>query len=91
MLICYCVIAALVVALVFKNTRYAIRQYFADRNRAILTVYLSFLMLLGYLILHMSYRLIDAIQKSEASEPAQPTPYVAARLRGQHLSANDVE
>lgn len=62
MLILFWVIVALVGVLLFRNTRYAMRQYLASRNRALFTIYMIFLLGLGSLLMHITARLMDFVQ-----------------------------
>jgi hypothetical protein len=64
MLKCYWIVAALVGLLWYKNTRYAIKQYLANRHKLIFTLYMSLLGGLGYLIIHVTTRVMTLAQAS---------------------------
>ena len=86
MLIWFWWIAALMSALVFKNVRYAVGQYLANRNRAVLTVYLALLFTFAYFVLHLTFRVLDFAQNAREPDLVQPTPYVLRRLREDRFS-----
>ena len=61
----YWVIAALVGLLWYRNTRYAIQQYLANRNKVLFTTYMVFLIGLGYMLVHITARLMTLVQASQ--------------------------
>ena len=61
----YWAVIALVGVLWFKNTRYAVRQYLANRQKLLFTVYMVFLVTLGYLIIHVTTRMMLLVQASQ--------------------------
>jgi hypothetical protein len=65
MLVTFWVIVAMVGFLWFPNTRYAIRQYWANRNRALFTFYMILLVILGYLLVTLTTHLIAFSQASQ--------------------------
>ena len=86
MLYLFWVIAFLLAALFFTDVRYGIRGYLSHRDWPVLTVYLGFLLVLGFLVIHLTLRLIGFIQLAqETMEPAMPTRHVSARLRRNRL------
>lgn len=58
----FIVIVVLTGVLLSQNARYALRQYLASRDRLILTLYLTFLVILGALILYVTRRTLDIVQ-----------------------------
>ena len=82
MFVCFWLIVALVAVLMFKNARYALGRYLADRSRSILSVYLLFLGVFAYLVLHLTFRVIDFVQTAREPDSIQPAPYVLSRDRG---------
>jgi hypothetical protein len=65
MLWAYGIVFLLVIALVIPNGLYAFRQYLANRNLVLLTVYFGFLMLLAYLLLHVTTRTAELVQTAK--------------------------
>ena len=61
----YWVVAVLVGVLWFKNTRYALKQYLANRQKMIFTIYMAFLLILGFLIVHVTSRVMSLVQASQ--------------------------
>ena len=74
MLWVYGIVFFLVVALVVPNGLYAFRQYLANRNILLFVLYLSFLALLAYLLLHITKRTAEIVQtaKEVYAEPGSP-------------------
>jgi hypothetical protein len=65
MLKLFWVIVFLVGVLWYKNTRYAIKQYFANRSYTLFTVYMGFLIGLGYLVILLTNRTMLLVQASQ--------------------------
>jgi hypothetical protein len=58
-------VPVLVGVLWFKNTRYAIKQYLADRNYALFAFYMGLLLGLGYLLVYMTNQVMTLTQSSQ--------------------------
>lgn len=65
------IIVLLVALLLIPNSLYAFRQFLSNRNRVWLTTYMSFLILLAYLLIHITTRTVDLVQRAKEtySEP----------------------
>lgn len=61
----YWIVAVMVGVLWYRNTRYAIKQYFANRSYTLFTVYMVLLIGLGYLIIHVTTRTMELAQASQ--------------------------
>jgi hypothetical protein len=61
----YWVIAALVGLLWYRNTRYAIKQYLANRNYVLFTFYMVLLIGLGYLLVNITAHVMTLVQASQ--------------------------
>jgi hypothetical protein len=64
MLKVFWIVIALIAVIGYKNTRYAIKQYFANRNYTLFTVYMALLLGLAFLLVHVTTRVIDLAQSS---------------------------
>jgi hypothetical protein len=49
----------------YKNTRYALKQYLANRQFMIFALYMSLLLGLGYLLLHVTGRVMTLAESSK--------------------------
>ena len=65
MIITFWIVVALVGLLLIPNARYAFRQYWANRNRALFTIYMAFLIALGYLVVMLCTRFLAFAQTSQ--------------------------
>jgi hypothetical protein len=59
------IITAMVGVLWYMNTRYAIQEYLASRNKALLITFLVFLTGLGYFAVHVTARLLTLAMASQ--------------------------
>ncbi len=59
------IVVVLVALLVVPNALYAFRQFLANRDLLWVTVYFGFLLLLGYLLLHMTTRTVELVQTAK--------------------------
>ena len=59
------IIVLLVAVLLIPNALYAFRQFLSNRNLVWLTTYMSFLILLAYLLVHVTTRTVDLVQKAK--------------------------
>ncbi len=66
MLWIYGIIVLLVALLVIPNALYAFRKFLENRNLLLFLVYLGFLALLAYLLLHVSSRTAELVQTAKA-------------------------
>lgn len=66
------VVTALVAVLLSRNARYAVREYLAKRNRVIFSVYVTFLLILGYLLIHVTSRILDITEQIHESKIIDP-------------------
>ncbi len=66
------VIVLLLAVLMIPNALYAFRKFLEDRNLLVFCVYLGFLVMLAYLVIHATTRLGDLVQtaKEVYTEPA---------------------
>ncbi len=55
----------LVALLLIPNALYAFRRFLADRNLVWLSVYMGFLIFLAYLLIHVTTRTVDLVQKAK--------------------------
>jgi hypothetical protein len=65
MFISFWVIVVLVGVLWYRNTRYAIKQYLSNRNFVLFVLYMSLLIGLGFLLVHVTTRLLTIAQASQ--------------------------
>lgn len=65
MLTTFWVIIGMVALLWIPNTRYAVRQYLADRNKLLFTVYMGLLIILGYMVVSLTTHIIDFARASQ--------------------------
>jgi len=65
MLKLFWVIVVLVAFLLIPNARYAVRQYMADRNKLIFTVYMVLLIFLGYMVVSLTTHFMEFAQISQ--------------------------
>lgn len=61
-------VAALVIVFISQNVRYALRQYWANHERAVFTMYLGFLLLFGYLVMHLTTHVLDFSQEARQTD-----------------------
>ena len=61
----YLIVTALVGILWYKNTRYAVKQYLANRQFLLFAMYMSLLLGLGYLLVHVTTRIVGLAQASQ--------------------------
>lgn len=68
------IIVLLLAVLMIPNALYAFRKFLEDRNVLVFCVYLGFLVILAYLVLHVTTRLGELVQtaKEVYTEPADP-------------------
>jgi hypothetical protein len=59
------IIILLVALLLIPNALYAFRQFLSNRNIVWLMVYFGFLILLAYLLIHVTTRTMDLVQKAK--------------------------
>ena len=59
------IIALLVAVLLVPNALYAFRRFLSNRNLVWFSVYMSFLILLGYLMIHITSRTADLVIKAK--------------------------
>ena len=59
------IVVFLVALLLIPNALYAFRQFLANRNLLWLSVYLGFLLLLAYLLLHVTSRTVELVQTAK--------------------------
>jgi len=52
----------LVAIFVSHNVRYAIKQYWANRQRAVFTIYVLFLVIFTYLVIHLTTHVLSFTQ-----------------------------
>ena len=55
----------MIAVLWIPNARYAVRQYMADRNKLIFTVYMVLLIVLGYLVVSLTTHILEFAQASQ--------------------------
>jgi len=65
MLWVYGIVFILVLALVIPNGLYAFRQYLTNRNLMLLFTYFGFLVLLAFLLLHVTTRTAELVQTAK--------------------------
>ena len=65
MLWAFGIIILLVGILLVPNALYAFRQFLSNRNLVWLIVYMGFLILLGYLLVHITTRTVDLVQRAK--------------------------
>ena len=65
MLKTFWIIVAMVALLWIPNARYAVRQYLADRNKLIFTVYMLLLLILGYMVVTLTTHILAFAQASQ--------------------------
>lgn len=65
MLKLFWIVVLLVALLLIPNARYAVRQYMADRNKLIFTVYMVLLITLGYMVVSLTTHLLEFVQTSQ--------------------------
>ena len=65
MLWTYWLVAALVALFISRNVRYALYQYWANRQRAVFTLYVVFLIIFGYLVMHLTFHVLDFTQQAK--------------------------
>lgn len=72
MIIAFVVIVLLLALLLIPNALYAFRKFLEDRNLIVFCVYLGFLVMLAYLVIHVTMRLGDIVQNAKEvyTEPA---------------------
>lgn len=68
MLWIFCAVAVLVAVFVSQNVRYALKQYWANHQRAVFTVYIVFLMLFVYLVLHLTTHVLMFTQQARQTD-----------------------
>ena len=73
MLWAYGIIVVLVAMLLIPNALYAFRKFLDDRNLLLLMTYFAFLLLLGYLLLHITKRTAELVQTAK-DVYAEPGP-----------------
>ena len=56
------VIVGLVGILLLRNAFYGLRRYGGDRNRMLLGFYFMFLVILGYLLINTTFRVMSLVQ-----------------------------
>jgi len=61
-------VAALVAMVVSQNVRYALKQYWANHQRAVFTVYVVFLILFVYLVLHLTTHVLTFTQEARQAD-----------------------
>lgn len=59
------IVVLLVALLLVPNALYAFRQFLSNRNAVWLTTYMGFLILLAYLLVHITTRTVDLVQKAK--------------------------
>ena len=71
MLWVYGIVVVLVAILLIPNALYAFRKFLEDRNILLLALYFVILLLLGFLLLHMTRRTAELVQtaKEVSAEP----------------------
>jgi hypothetical protein len=62
------VVVALVALFVSQNVRYALKQYWANHQRAVFTVYVVFLILFVYLVLHLTTHVLTFTQEARQTD-----------------------
>ena len=79
------VIVVLIGVLLFKNARDVVVQYSIDKNKAKILVYMGPLLLLGYILFHLSVQVFNFVEASQdmdqtagVSVPHYYKPYHAA-------------
>ena len=65
MLWTYWLVAALVALFISRNVRYALYHYWANRQRAVFTLYVVFLIIFGYLVMHLTFHVLDFTQQAK--------------------------
>jgi hypothetical protein len=65
MLWVYGIIVILVAILLIPNALYAFRKFLQDRNMLLLIIYFVFLILLAYLLLHVTTRMTELVQTAK--------------------------
>ena len=65
MLWIFWVVAALVVVFISRNVRYALYMYWANRQRAVFTIYMIFLLLFGSLVMTLTTKVLDFTQQAK--------------------------
>jgi len=70
-------IFALVLYVISANVRYAVRQYLANSNRMLFTLYMIFLLLFGVIVVRSTLRIVDLFQdaKEVLVDPVAPDQY----------------
>ena len=61
----YVIVLILVGYLLISNGLYAFRQFLSNRNHLLLGTYFFFLIVLGYLLLHVTKRMMDLVQTAK--------------------------
>ena len=74
MLILFWVIVGLTFILIARNARYALRQYVLDRNRLILSLYGIFLLAFGYMVIHITARMMNLVQAAAETDDLRASP-----------------
>ena len=62
MLWIFWVVAALVALFISQNARYALKQYWSNNQRAVFTIYVLFLILFAYLVMHLTTHVLTFSQ-----------------------------
>ena len=75
------IIVALVAWLLMRNVRTAISRYALEHGLAWLVTYFILLAGLGFLVLNLTFRLLDLVATTSEPDVVSPTPYVLMRLR----------
>ena len=65
MLITFWVVVVMVALLWIPNTRYAVRQYLANRNKLLFTVYMVLLIGLGFMLISITTHVLTLAQASQ--------------------------
>jgi len=65
------IIVGLVGVLLLRNAHYAVREYFRNRNKIVLSIYMTFLIALGVIVTQLTYRLIEFVQAAQEGETLQ--------------------
>ncbi len=70
MFLAFWLVMALLAVLMFTNTREVVTRYIVDHNKTKLLVYIFPLLAMGYLVVHMTFHIIDFAKASEEQDIA---------------------
>ena len=79
MLWAFGIIVLLTGVLLIPNALYAFKQFLANRNLVWMATYMGFLILLAYLLIHVTTRMADLVQSAKEAYMAPDPEVVSAR------------